>query len=151
MRLNSARIKKEVLSLALMLVAGGIFYVGLQSLHTFNGKRAFTGTGLTPLTLAEAMAQAQAEGKPILADFSAFWCGFCIKLNKTVFSDSRVKKAIDQKYIYARIDSESDEADNFRKTYNAFAFPTVLILNADGSEQKRIKITFVADEFLQQI
>lgn len=149
--ISKARLKKEFFSIVLMVAFGGLFYIGINSLQSFNGKRAFAKTGLEPLTLAQAMEKAQAQGKPILADFSAYWCGYCVKLDKEVFTDKAVKSVIDSSYIYARIDSESDEAAYFRKTYQAYGFPTLVILKPDGTLVKKLEVTFEPSAFLQQI
>lgn len=151
MKFNKARVKKEFLSILLMVAFGGVFYIGINSLQNFNGKRAFAKTGLEPLTLAQAMTKAQDQGKPILADFSAYWCGYCVKLDKEVLANAKVKQVIEQGYVYARIDSESDEADYFRKTYQAYGYPTLIILKPDGTLVKKLELTFEPDQFLQQI
>lgn len=151
MKISKERLKKEFFSIVLMVAFGGLFYIGINSLQNFNGKRAFANTGLEPLTLAQAMAKAQEQGKPILADFSAYWCGYCVKLDKEVLADSSVKKVIDSDYIYARIDSESEEANYFRKTYQAHGYPTLVILKPDGTLIKKLDLTFEPSAFLQQI
>ena len=151
MKISKERLKKEFFSIVLMVAFGGLFYIGINSLQNLNGKRAFANTGLVPLTLAQAMDKAQEQGKPILADFSAYWCGYCVKLDKEVFADSTVKEVIDRDYIYARIDSESDEANYFRKTYQAYGFPTLVLLKPDGTLIKKLDLTFEPSAFLQQI
>lgn len=149
--LTLKRLKKESLSLIMMLSFGAAFYFGIQALQSFNGKRAFANTGLIPLTLAEAKIKAAQQGKPILADLSAFWCGYCVKLDKTVFSNPNVKAYLDAHYIYARIDSESDEAADFMQRYNATGYPTLVIIQPNGSLVKRINTTFDPDLFISQL
>ncbi len=149
--ISQQRLKKEILSFSLMLAFGATFYFGIQALQNYNGKRAFASTGLTPLTLAEAKTKAAKEGKPVLADLSAFWCGYCVKLDKTVLSQARVKALIDTHYVYARIDSESDEAAGFMQRYNASGYPTLVIIQPDGRLIKKLNITFEPEAFISQL
>lgn len=149
--ISSQRLQKELKAFALMIAIGGVFYFGLQQLQSLQGKRAFAATGLEPLTLAEALEKGQTEGKPIIADLSAFWCGYCVKLDKKIFANGAVKKVINSEYIYARIDSESDEASDFKMKYQARGYPTVVLLEPDGSLIRKLDITFEPNLFLQQI
>lgn len=149
--INSQRFKKEALSFIALLAAGAMIYFGMQHFRHYSGKKAFEATGLTPLTLAEAMVKANAEGKPILADMSAYWCGTCVHLDKTVLADATVKEAITNRYVYARIDSESPEAPAFKKAYDVYGYPSLVILEPDGTLIKKLKLTFNTKEFMAQL
>lgn len=149
--ITKKRLKKESLSFMMMIAFGAAFYFGIQALQNYNGKRAFANTGLVPLTLAEAKIQAAEQGKPILADLSAFWCGYCVKLDKSVFSHPKVKAFLDAHYVYARIDSESDEAASFMQRYNARGYPTLVIIQPNGSLIKKINTTFDPEAFISQL
>ena len=53
----------------------------------------------------DAVAQAEATGKPILADFTGSdWCGWCIKLDKEVFSTSAFKEWASENVILLVVD-----------------------------------------------
>ena len=148
---SKQRFKKEILSVLLMVAVGGTFYFAMQKLQNYQGKQAFAATGLEPLTLAQALEKGQAEGKPVIADLSAYWCGYCIKLDERIFANQDVKKVINDKYIYARIDSESEEAPLFKQKYRASGYPTVALLNPDGSLIRKLNITFEPSLFIKQL
>ena len=103
---------------------------------------ANAGEGWT--TDFEAAKKAAAEnGKPILADFSGSdWCGWCIKLDKEVFSKSEFKDfAKDNVVLFladfpARKEQAEDEAKQNKalaEKYGVRGFPTVLLLDAEGN------------------
>jgi thioredoxin-related protein len=94
-----------------------------------------------------AKAQAKKSGLPILADFSGSdWCGWCIRLDKEVFSQEAFKKFAEENMVLFLADFPSrkkqpeDVAAQNRKlaeTYKVSGFPTVLILDAEGKELAR--------------
>jgi thiol:disulfide interchange protein len=45
-------------------------------------------------SLAQGIAAARAEQKPMLVDFWATWCKNCLTMDKTTFEDERVKAAL---------------------------------------------------------
>lgn len=149
--MNRSRLLKELLSFLLVIVIGGALYGGMQLFKDFNGKRAFAKTGLEPLTLAEAQALSRETGKPILADLSAYWCTFCIKLDREVLAHPSVNAIIREHFIFARIDSEAEGASEFRHKYQAFRYPTVLALKPDGELISKLPIVYEPSAFSQNL
>lgn len=90
----------------------------------------------------KSLEQAKKEGKHVLVDFSGSdWCGWCIKLDKEVFSQEAFKDYAKDNLVTVMLDfpkskSQSDEvkAQNkeLQKKYEVRGFPTVLVLNPDG-------------------
>lgn len=145
--MNRPRLVKEILSFGLVLVIGGALYGGMHYFKDFHGKRAFASTGLEPLSLEEAKRLSAQTGKPILADLSAYWCSFCIKLDKEVLSHPAVNKVIRDHYIFARVDSEDEGANEFRHKYQAFNYPSVLALKANGDLITKLPIVYEPENF----
>jgi thioredoxin-related protein len=90
-----------------------------------------------------ASAKAKAEGKHILLDFSGSdWCGWCIRLDKEVFSQKAFKEYADKNLILVLADFPSDkskQSDEVKKQNEKLAekfgvrgFPTVYILDSTG-------------------
>ncbi len=102
----------------------------------------FGGEGW-PTDFEAAKKKAAEKGLPILADFSGSdWCGWCIRLDNEVFSQPEFKAYAKENVILFLADfpnstPQSDElkAQNKKlsQLYGVRGFPTVLLLNADGS------------------
>jgi tetratricopeptide (TPR) repeat protein len=82
-------------------------------------------------SLEEIKAQAKKENKPILAVFSATWCGPCQHVKKTVFKTDEFKK-ISDKALLLYIEQTTKEGAAYNKKYNIKAFPTFKIISNDG-------------------
>lgn len=90
----------------------------------------------------EAIALSKESGKPVLANFTGSdWCIWCQRLHGEVFSKKEFKDFASQNLILLELDfprkSISDELkaqnDRLAKRYKVQGFPTILILDADGS------------------
>jgi thioredoxin 1 len=87
----------------------------------------------------------------VLVDVAAIWCGTCRKLDKEVFANEKVRKTINERFIFTRLEYESTEGEEFLKKHNASGFPTLWLLDGDGNVIKRLNVTFSPEEFLSQL
>jgi len=96
----------------------------------------------------EAAKKTAAEkNRPILVDFSGSdWCGWCMKLDKEVFSTEQFRKFAADNLVLVLADfprrkeqsAEQRKAnDALAEKYNIEGFPTVLLLDASGRELAR--------------
>ncbi len=102
----------------------------------------FAGEGW-PTDFEAAKKEAAEKGLPILADFSGSdWCKWCVRLDDEVFSQPEFKAyAKDHLILFlADFPSRTPQSDELKAQneklsakYNVKGFPTVLLLNADGS------------------
>jgi len=81
---------------------------------------------------AEALAQAQEEGKVIFVDAYASWCGPCKRMARTAFPDPKVGEFYNKNFISVKIDMEKGEGPMFRQTYPVQSFPTLYYIDAKG-------------------
>jgi thioredoxin-related protein len=103
---------------------------------------ADTVTWLTDLP--KAQEQARAEKKLVMLDFTGSdWCGWCIKLNKEVFSQPDFAAYAQTNLVCVEVDfptkkklsAEQQKAnDALAKKYNVEGYPTIIVLNADGKK-----------------
>jgi len=90
-----------------------------------------------------AQKLARQKKLPILADFSGSdWCGWCIKLDKEVFSQDIFKNWAKDNVVlfladFPRAGAKSAEIkkqnDELMKKYGLKGFPSVLLLDSDGN------------------
>lgn len=94
-------------------------------------------------SFSEAKTQASKRKVPILADFSGSdWCGWCIKLDKEVFSKSAFTDYASKNLVLLMVDfprkKHQDAAlkqqnEKLSTQFGIEGFPTVLLLDSDGN------------------
>lgn len=91
----------------------------------------------------KAKAKAKAENKHILIDFSGSdWCGWCVKLDKEVFSKDAFKAYAKENLVLVLADFPRDKSgqsaklqaqnDKLAKEFGVRSFPTVFVLDSAG-------------------
>ena len=90
--------------------------------------------------LPKAQAQAKKENKLVLLDFTGSdWCGWCIKLNKEVFSQPEFAQYAATNLVLVEVDfprkkalSAEQKAANqaLAKKYEIEGYPTIIVLDA---------------------
>jgi protein disulfide-isomerase len=94
-----------------------------------------------------ALKQAAAENKYVLVDFSGSdWCGWCIKLDKEVFSQPEFIEYAQANLICVLLDfprgkelpkAQKDANQALLEKFRVQGFPTVLIFNPQGKLVKQ--------------
>ena len=87
--------------------------------------------------LEAALAKAKAEHKVVLVDIYADWCAQCKELDEKTWPDPAVKAWISANAVAIRIDTDAKRKDLAIKL-QIRSYPTVLVLDAEGREQKRL-------------
>jgi thioredoxin-related protein len=86
---------------------------------------------------------AEEQGKDILLDFTGSdWCGWCIKLDKEVFSQHTFKRYAKEHFILVEVDfprnksgqSDALQAQNneLKETFAISGFPSIILADAQG-------------------
>lgn len=93
---------------------------------------------------AKATAQAKAEGKDLLIDFTGSdWCGWCVKLEGEVFAHAAFLEKATKDFIFVFLDfprgaePKKDVVDpamneKLKDAYGVQGFPTIILANAEG-------------------
>lgn len=89
-----------------------------------------------------ALAEAKSQNRYVLVNFTGSdWCGWCIKLDKEVFSQGTFKQFAADKLVlveidFPRKDSQPEELkaqnEKLAKKHGVRGFPTILVLSPDG-------------------
>jgi thioredoxin-related protein len=106
------------------------------------GSSAFAAEGWET-DFEKAKAKAKAENKHLLLDFSGSdWCGWCIKLDKEVFSKKEFKAYAKDNLVLVLADfprDKSTQSDDLKKQneklmeeFGVRGFPSVFILSPEG-------------------
>jgi thiol:disulfide interchange protein len=85
-------------------------------------------------SLADGLAAAEREGKPVLLDFWATWCKNCLTMDKTTFEDPAVTAAL-ANYVKIKIQAEDPDAEpakGLMARFNAVGLPTYVVLRPAG-------------------
>lgn len=101
---------------------------------------------------ADALKTAKEENKKVLVDFTGSdWCGWCIKIDKDVFSKPGFRTYAKKNLVLVKVDfperkklSEAVQKQNneLQKKYGVEGFPTLVLLDSDGKEIGR-KVGYV--------
>jgi thioredoxin-related protein len=87
-------------------------------------------------TFEEALSRARSEKKLLLVDVYTDWCGWCKKLDREVFADSRVAEAT-KGLVAVRVNAE-DGGEEVARKFGVRGYPTVLFVDGKGNLVKRI-------------
>jgi len=91
---------------------------------------------------AKAKAQAKAEKKDLLVDFTGSdWCGWCIKLDEEVFSQDAFSAGAPKNFVLVKLDYPrktqqaaelKEQNKKLAEQYPIEVYPTILLMDAEG-------------------
>ncbi len=88
---------------------------------------------------------AEAKGKPQIIKFSSTMCLECKEVEK-VFKEILPKYEDQITYTEIIVDSRDDMKNEMIKKYNVQLVPTIIMLNSDGTQYKRIESSIPKEE-----
>lgn len=99
--------------------------------------------------LNSAISEAQKTNKPIFAVFSASWCPACQQLESDTLTNPQVKQKLAQGYVAVKIDSDSNP--ELSSQYEVYGLPTIIIMDSEGAEIKKLIGYQSPDQLLSSI
>jgi thiol-disulfide isomerase/thioredoxin len=114
---------------------------------------------------SDAVALSQSTSKPIVILFTgSSWCPACMKLEREVISNPEFAKAVGQKFVFLKAEFPNySEGSMMSSPYKALldrygvdAFPTMVVVNANGQQLFRVNyrnggVRAYAQELLQKL
>lgn len=99
----------------------------------------------------EALKLSAETGKPILLEAHASWCRVCKKMASTTMTDGLVVETVNANYIALNVDMEKGEGPALKDRYAISGFPTMLVLDKDGTVKKTIKGYVGAGDLVKEL
>lgn len=124
-----------------------------------NKKTIFTILGILILPLVAffmltfnntSSTMAEASGKPQILKFTSTMCLECKEVNK-VFKEVLPQYADKVTFTEIIVDSRNDMKDKLIKEHNVTLVPTIIMLNSDGTQYKRIESSLPKEQLEEYI
>ncbi len=103
------------------------------------------------VSFKEALAAAQNEGKLVFVDCYTEWCGPCKMMATREFVKKEAGDYFNEKFVNFKIDMEKGEGPEMAKKYDVAAYPTFLILEANGDLRGRCVGAAGIEEFIKKV
>lgn len=87
--------------------------------------------------IADALVTAKKEGKNVLLQFGANWCGWCHKLHNLCDTDKAIAAKLKSDYVVVLIDVNKNHNQATDAKYGhptVHGLPVIVVLNADGKQ-----------------
>ncbi len=131
----------------IMLSAGLLFgmtaYAGDDKTESKSEKNK-SATEIEWLSYDEGLIKAKKEGKHVFIDFTAKWCGYCKKMDRTTFKEPEIISMLANNFVAVRVDGDSKkeldiegykitERNLTTKDFKVRGYPTFWFLDPAGT------------------
>lgn len=127
---------------------------------------SFQSVAYSQLSFNDALTKAKEENKKVIVDVYTDWCGWCKKMDAEAYSNSDVKKIIEESFIFVKLNAEGTNTltyngkkyteQDLAALFEVSGYPTTVFLEPDGkqieynydtSKMKSVPGYFKTDEF----
>lgn len=108
-------------------------------------------TEFRAITFQQALDAAKVEKKKVFIDFYTDWCGPCKMMAREVFPQKSVGDYFNAHFVCIKLNAEKGEGKNYAKQFKIDAYPSFLVIDADGKEIGRYVGGSSADKFVDKI
>ena len=91
----------------------------------------------------EAFREAKEQAKPLALFITAFWCGFCQRMDETSLSDDQVITLLNAFFVPVRV--EESQRPDVDLRYNQNGWPTIAFLTPEGVHLAAVNYTPLED------
>jgi len=96
-----------------------------------------------------ARTSAQKEGKPILAMFTASWCGPCQRMKSSTLKNSSVEREINEKFVPLMIDVDANRSVS--RKFGVSAMPTFAVIDPVTEDAEKSRGYMGSSQFLSYL
>src|SRR5271170_1796088 len=93
----------------------------------------------------DVFAQAKREHKFVLLDLEAVWCHWCHVMDANTYSDAKVQKLMQAKYLAVKVDQDS--RPDLSNRYEDYGWPATVVFDGNGQEIVKRQGYLDPDEF----
>lgn len=140
--------KKSIIAIGIIVLVTIVAFAALGSQNQNTPQNESTSLNWHT-DLDSALVEAKQINKPIFIDFYTTWCAYCKQLDETTLSDPKVQEKLSKNYVVAKIDA--DKYPDIASNYKIYGYPTLLILDSNGVELKRIEGYVDSNTLLNQL
>ena len=109
------------------------------------------GVNFEHLSFREALDKAKSEQKYVFMDCYTSWCGPCKNMTQNVFPQKKAGDYFNPKFICVKYDMEKGEGPELGNRFEVRAYPTFLVLDAEGRLLHKVIGSYSVDEIIERI
>ena len=125
--------RKQVAAYLQKRMEGGDDYTVKHYSRLVDNILNFKGMVFEELSLQEALDKAGREGKRVFMDCYTTWCGPCKMMDAQVFPQAVAGEFCREYCVCIKVDMEKGEGPEIARRYGVNAFPTMMLLDPDGT------------------
>jgi len=124
-------------------------FIAALTLGTSSPSVAAEGEVQWLTNVEAALQQAADQQRPVLMEFTASWCVYCKRMEKTTFVDASVAEAVNARFIPVKVDADQHKA--LVKDLGIKGLPAMLIVAPDLKIIERISGFQTAEALMKRI